>query len=134
MVKEKDWIKSKPIGNDCVEIYYVETDNTGVYVIKETMDQNGTTKEKKRDVILNFPIELLGMKIIKEFGSPYGEYNELVYRINIDGKEYIDTLKQIRLLIQKKVVKQPFYSKYGFKFRDYIRIAFRSQEKKLEMK
>lgn len=134
MVKEKDWIKSKPIGNDCVEIYYVETDNTGVYVIKETMDQNGTTKEKKRDVVLDFPIELLGMKRIKESGSPYGEYNELVYRINIDGKEYINTLKQIRLLIQKKVVKQPFYSKYGFKFKDYIRIAFRTQEKKLEIK
>ena len=133
MVKEKDWIKSKPIGNDCVEIYYVETDNTGVYVIKEIMDQNGTTKEKKRDVVLDFPIELLEIKRIKGFDSRY-EYNTLVYRINIDGKEFIDSVKQIRLLIQKRVVKQPFYSKYGFKFRDYVRIALRSQEKKLEIK
>jgi len=129
MAKREDWIKRKTLGNDCVEICYIETDNTGVYVIKETMDRNRTTKEKKRDVVLNFPIELLEKKRIGEFDSPYPKYE---YRINIDGKEYVDSVKQIRSLIQKKVVKQPFYSKYGFKFRDYIRIALYSQEKKLE--
>jgi len=124
------WLKEKRIGN-FVELFYVETDETGAYVIKETIDQNGTTKEKRRDVILNFPIELLGMKRINGFDAPYGK---LVYRINIAGKEYINSLKQIRLLIRKKVGKQPFHSKYGFKFKDYINIALRSQEKKLKIK
>ncbi len=103
-------LKEKRVGNVVVELFYVETDETGAYVIKETIDQNGNTKEKRRDVILNFPIELLGMKRINGFDAPYGK---LVYRINIAGKEYINSLKQIRLLIRKKVGKQPFHSKYG---------------------
>ena len=133
MAKEKDWIKWKSIGNDVVEVYYIESDDKGVYVVKETMNQNGTTKERKRDVILDFPIELLEFNRIKEFDNPYYKYNELVYRINIDGKEYTDSIKQIRLLIQKRVVKQPFYSKYGFKFKGYLNMIFRSLERKLEM-
>ena len=127
-------IKEKRIGNVVVELFYVETDETGAYVIKETMDRNGTTKEKKKSVILDFPIELLETTIIKESDSPYGKHNTLVYRINIDGKEYTDSIKQVRLLIQKRIGKQPFYTKYGVKFRDYINIALRSQEKKLEIK
>lgn len=134
MAKEKDWIKWKSIGNDVVEVYYIESDDKGVYVVKETMNQNGTTKERKRDVILDFPIELLEFNRIKEFDNPYYKYNELVYRINIDGKEYTDSIKQIRLLIQKRVVKQPFYSKYGFKFKGYLNMALRSQERELERK
>ncbi len=134
MAKEEDWIKRKPIGNDCVEIYYVETDKTSVYVIKETMDKDGNTVKRIKDIILDFPIELLEIKRIKDLDSPYGKYGGYIYRINIDGKEYKNSLKQIHLKILKKVSKQPFHSKYGFKFRDYIRIALRSQEKKLEIK
>ena len=129
MAKKEDWIRKVMLNNDCVEICYVETDKTGVYVIKQTMDKDRNIIKRIKDVILDFPIELLEMKRIKEFDSPYPKYE---YRINIDGKEYVDSVKQIRSLIQKKVVKQPFYSKYGFKFRDYIRIALYSQEKKLE--
>lgn len=44
MAKEKDWIKWKSIGNDVVEVYYIESDDKGVYVVKETMNQNGTTR------------------------------------------------------------------------------------------
>ncbi|MBA7516653.1 hypothetical protein ES705_08701 [subsurface metagenome] len=124
-------IKEKIMEGVCVEMYFVESDSKGVYVIKETMNQNGTTKERKRDVILDFPIELLEIKIIKEFGSPYGK---TVYRITIDGKEYINSLEQIRLLIQKRVGKQPFYIKYGFKFKGYLNMALQNQEKILKRK
>lgn len=131
MNPKEDWIKKTTLGNDCVELVYVETDNKGAYVIKETMDRNGTTKEKKKSVILDFPIELLETTIIKESDSPYGKYNTRVYRINIDGKEYTDSIKQIRLLIQKRIGKQPFYSKYGFLFKGYINVILHSQEKEL---
>ena len=132
MAKEEDWIKSKQIGNDCVELCYVETDKTGVYVIKQTMDKDRNIIKRIKDVILDFPIEIIEMKTIKELGSPYGKYGQRIYRISINGKESISTVKQARLLIQKKVRKWPFYSKYGFKFRAYIRMALWSQEKKLE--
>ncbi len=130
----QNWIKKTTSGGRVIEVIYVETDETGAYVIKETLNQNGTTKEKKRDVIFDFPIELLEIKVIQEFDSPHYKHKEVVYRINIDGIEYTDSVKEIRQLIWKRVEKQPFYSKYNIKFRDYIRIALRSKEKELEIK
>ena len=128
-IEKTTWIRKAMLPNDCIELIYVETDKTGAYVIKEIVDKKGNTIKRIKDVILDFPIELLEMKRMEEFDSRYPTYE---YRININGKEYIDSVKQIRLLIQKRVIKQPFYSKYGHKFRDYIRIALRTQEKELE--
>lgn len=126
-------IKGKTIKNVCVEMYYVECDDQGVYVIKETRNKDGTIN-KKKDVILDFPINLLEEVIIREFDFPHHKSKEVVYRIEIDGEEYLNTIAEVRQLIQKRVIKQPFSSKYGFKFRDYIRIALMSQKKKLEIK
>ena len=134
MSERENCIKRKTIGNDCVELVYVETDSKGVYVIKEMMDKEKNTIKRIKDVILDFPIEIIKMKTIKEFDSPYGEYDQRIYRINIDGVEYIKNIRETRALIQKKVGKQPFYTKYGFKFKSYINVALRSQERKLEGK
>lgn len=114
-----------------VETYYVECDNRGAYVVKETRNLNGTIK-KKKDVILDFPIQFIEVKIIQEFDFPHYKHKEVEYRIKIDGQEYLNTLAEIRQLIRKRVIKQPFSSKYGFKFKDYIRIALMSQQKKME--
>lgn len=133
MNENVDWIKKTMLSNNCVEVCYVETDKTGVYVIKETMDKDGKTIERISDIILDFPIELLEIKRIKELDTPYGKYGGDIYRININGKEYVNSVTQIRLKILKKVVNQPFYSKYGFKFRNYIGIALRVQERKLNV-
>lgn len=124
-IRDGIMIKEKIIDGVCAEMYYVESDNKGVYVTKETMNQDGTTKEKKRDIILDFPIELLEIMISN---------GKTVYRITIDGKEYIDSIKQIRLLIQKRMVKQPFYTKYGFKFKGYLNMALQNQVKILKRK
>lgn len=134
MSERENWIKKTTIGNDCVELVYVEIDKMGVYVVKETMTRDGTLKEKKRDIVLDFPIEMIEMKPIKELNSPYGEYNQRIYRININGTEYIKNIRETRALIQKKVKKQPFYTKYGYKFKAYINIALRSQERKIELR
>lgn len=119
----KNWIKKITSGNVCIEVYYIELDNDGVYVVKEKLNQDGSTKERKRDAILSFPIKLIEIKRTEDFN---------LYRINIDGKEYLNTLAGIHKIIKKRVGKQPFYSKYGIKFRDYVRIAINRQIEELK--